>query len=170
MADHFSKLLIDNIPHLRRYARSLTRDPHQSDDLVQDCLDRALSRMHQWKSNTNLRAWLFTIMHNLHVSNLRGRRPSTTWESLEQSETADHKQSGQEGMIQIRDLERALSKLSDDQREILMLVCVEGMRYEEVAQVLNIATGTVMSRLHRAREALRQILRGEEPAKLRRIK
>ncbi|MEW7989767.1 MAG: sigma-70 family RNA polymerase sigma factor [Candidatus Thiodiazotropha sp.] len=170
MADNFSKLLIENIPHLRRYARSLTRDRHQSEDLVQDCLDRALSRMSQWQRDTNLRAWLFTIMHNLHVSSLRGRRHSTAWESLEQSETADQRQSGQEGMIQIRDLEGALSRLSDEQREILMLVCVEGMRYEEVAQVLNIATGTVMSRLHRARKALRQILKGEEPTKLRRIK
>ncbi|MEW7974299.1 MAG: sigma-70 family RNA polymerase sigma factor [Candidatus Thiodiazotropha endolucinida] len=170
MVDNFSKLLIENIPHLRRYARSLTRDQHQSEDLVQDCLDRALSRMSQWQSDTNLRAWLFTIMHNLHVSGLRGRRHSSTWESLDQSETADQRQSGQEGMIQMRDLEHALHRLSDEQREILMLVCVEGMRYEEVAQVLNIPTGTVMSRLHRAREALRQILKGEEPAKLRRIK
>ncbi|MEW8657212.1 MAG: sigma-70 family RNA polymerase sigma factor [Candidatus Thiodiazotropha endolucinida] len=170
MADNFSKLLIENIPHLRRYARSLTRDQHQSEDLVQDCLDRALSRMSQWQSDTNLRAWLFTIMHNLHVSNLRSRRHCSTWESLDQSQTADQRQSGQEGMIQMRDLEHALYRLNDEQREILMLVCVEGMRYEEVAQVLNIATGTVMSRLHRAREALRQILKGEEPAKLRRIK
>lgn len=170
MADNFSKLLIENIPHLRRYARSLTRDQHQSEDLVQDCLDRALSRMSQWQSGTNLRAWLFTIMHNLHVSSLRGRHHSSTWESLDQSETADQRQSGQEGMIQMRDLEHALYRLNDDQREILMLVCVEGMRYEEVAQVLNIASGTVMSRLHRAREALRQILKGEEPTKLRRIK
>ncbi|MET0108650.1 MAG: sigma-70 family RNA polymerase sigma factor [Candidatus Thiodiazotropha sp.] len=170
MADNFSKLLIENIPHLRRYARSLTRDRHQSEDLVQDCLDRALSRMSQWQSDTNLRAWLFTIMHNLHVSGLRGRRHSSNWESLDQSETADQRQSGQESMIQMRDLEHALYRLSDEQREILMLVCVEGMRYEEVAQVLNIPTGTVMSRLHRAREALRQILKDEEPAKLRRIK
>ncbi|MEW8026690.1 MAG: sigma-70 family RNA polymerase sigma factor [Candidatus Thiodiazotropha sp.] len=170
MVDNFPKLLIENIPHLRRYARSLTRDRHQSEDLVQDCLDRALSRMSQWQSDTNLRAWLFTIMHNLHVSNLRSRYRGNEMESLDQSEIADMRQSGQEGMLQLRDLERAMSQLSDEQREILMLVCVEGLRYEEVAQVLNVATGTVMSRLHRAREALRQILKGEEPTKLRRIK
>jgi RNA polymerase sigma-70 factor (ECF subfamily) len=168
--NEFSRLLIENIPHLRRYARSLTRDRQQSEDLVQDCLDRALSRMSHWQSDTNLRAWLFTIMHNLHVNNLRRWHRGGIWESIDQSETADQRQPGQEGMMQMRDLEHALSQLSDEQREVLVLVCVEGMRYDEVAQVLGVATGTVMSRLHRAREALRRMLKGETPAKLRRIK
>ncbi len=166
----FSELLIENIPHLRRYARSLTRDRQQSEDLVQDCLDRAWSRMSQWKTDTNLRAWLFTIMHNLHVNSLRSRHRSGDWETFESLDTADQRQIGQEGMLQLRDLETALLLLSEDQREILMLVCVEGMAYEEVAQVLGIAIGTVMSRLHRAREMLRRTLRGEEPPKLRRVK
>ncbi len=166
----FSDLLVENIPHLRRYARSLTRDRHQSEDLVQDCLDRAWSRMSQWQSDTNLRAWLFTIMHNLHVNNIRSRHRAGDWETLEPLDTADLRQSGQEGMLQMRDLEIALRRLSDEQREILILVCVEGMAYEEVSQVLGIAPGTVMSRLHRAREALRRILRGEEPPQVRRVK
>ncbi len=168
--NEFSRLLIENIPHLRRYARSLTRDRQQSEDLVQDCLDRALSRMSQWQSDTNLRAWLFTIMHNLHVNSLRRWHRSGRWESIEQSDTADQRQPGQEGMMQMRDLEQALNQLSDEQREVLILVCVEGMSYDEVARVLGIATGTVMSRLHRAREALRRLLNGEAPTKLRRIK
>lgn len=170
MAKAFSDLLIENIPHLRRYARSLTRDVHQSDDLVQDCLDRAWSRMSQWQSDSNLRAWLFTIMHNLYVNNLRSQYQTTTFEMTDHRETADHRQPGQEGMLQMRDLEIALGCLNDEQREVLMLVCVEGMRYEEVAQVLSVPTGTVMSRLHRARETLRKTLRGEEPPKLRRVK
>ena len=166
----FADALIENIPHLRRYARSLTRDPQQSEDLLQECLDRAWSRMSHWRSDGNLRAWLFTIMHNLHVNNLRSRRQSSAWESLETQDAADQRMPGQECAMQLRDLELALSRLGEEQREILILVCVEGMRYEEVAKVLGIATGTVMSRLHRAREALRGHLRGEEPPKLRRVK
>ena len=126
--------------------------------------------MAQWQRDTNLRAWLFTIMHNLHVNSLRRRLNASRWETVDTVEPVDTRQPGQETVMQIRDLEFALQKLSDEQREILMLVCVEGMRYEEVAEVLGVATGTVMSRLHRAREALRGILRGEAPAKLRRIK
>lgn len=166
----FPELLIDNIPHLRRYARSLTRDAQQCEDLVQDCLDRAWSRMSQWQDDTNIRAWLFTIMHNLHVNNLYSKSRRKEWESVDSVDVVDQRQTGQEGMLQLRDLEMAMLSLSDEQREILMLVCVEGMAYEEVAQVLGIASGTVMSRLHRAREALRRILRGEEPPKLRCVK
>ena len=166
----FSDLLIENIPHLRRYARSLTQDLQQSEDLVQDCLDRAWSRQSQWQKGSNIRAWLFTILHNLHVNTMRNRHRTGDWETYEPTETADLKQPGQEGMLQLRDLETALLSLSDGQREILMLVCVEGMSYEEVSQVLGIALGTVMSRLHRARESLRRTLRGEEPPKLRRVK
>ncbi len=167
---NFSELLIENIPHLRRYARSLTQDRQQSEDLVQDCLDRAWSRMSQWQSGTNLRAWLFTIMHNLHVNDMRSRHRTGDWETYESTDAADHRQPDQEGMLQLRDLETALLSLSFEQREILMLVCVEGMAYEEVSQVLDIPLGTVMSRLHRARESLRKTLRGEEPPRLRRVK
>ncbi len=168
--DNFSQRLINNIPHLRRYARSLTQDQQQSDDLVQDCLDRAWSRMAQWQPDTNLRSWLFTIMHNLYVNMVRSSHRAGTMESLEQHEPVDQRSPGQEGEMQMRDLEYALGQLSDEQREILMLVCVEGMRYEEVAEVLGIASGTVMSRLHRARETLRRIMKGDVSPKLRRIK
>ncbi|MET0029657.1 MAG: sigma-70 family RNA polymerase sigma factor [Candidatus Thiodiazotropha sp.] len=166
----FSAGLIENIPHLRRYARSLTRDAQQSDDLVQDCLDRAWSRMSQWRDDTNLRTWLFTIMHNLYVNGVRRSKRQGGWDDYDPHHTPDPRQTGQESMIQMRDLELALSKLSDDQREILMLVCVEGLRYEAVAEILGIPQGTVMSRLHRARDALRRTLEGGEPMKLRRIK
>lgn len=166
----FSQRLINSIPHLRRYARSLIPDKQNSDDLVQDCLDRAWSRMSQWQTGSDMRAWLFTIMHNLHVNSVRSRQRQARVESLHDHEPMDQRTPGQEGIMQMHDLQFALDQLSDEQREILMLVCVEGMGYEEVARVLAIAPGTVMSRLHRARETLRRILKGEQSPSLRRIK
>ncbi len=166
----FSDQLVEHIPHLRRYARSLTRDIQQSEDLVQECLGRALSRMSQWQADTNLRAWLFTIMHNLHINNLRQRKLSSGADSLDGVELMDTRQNGQDTAMEMQDLERAMAQLTTEHREILMLVCVEGMSYSEVASVLGVATGTVMSRLHRARETLRHWLSGEVPPKLRRVK
>ncbi|MET0090682.1 MAG: RNA polymerase sigma factor [Candidatus Thiodiazotropha sp.] len=126
--------------------------------------------MSQWRDDTNLRTWLFTIMHNLYVNGVRRSKRQGGWGDYDPHHTPDPRQTGQESMIQMRDLELALSKLSDYQREILMLVCVEGLRYEAVAEILGIPQGTVMSRLHRARDALRRTLEGGEPMKLRGIK
>lgn len=166
----FSKQLIENIPHLRRYARVLTRDNQQTEDLVQDCLDRAWSRMSQWQADTNLRAWLFTIMHNLHVNTLRRNSRQVEWEYLDGKDLVDTRQTDQEGAMDLRDLEKALNRLSADQREVLILVCVEGLSYAQVSEVLNVPTGTIMSRLHRAREEMRRWLHGDEIPKLRRVK
>ncbi|MCU7804904.1 MAG: RNA polymerase sigma factor [Candidatus Thiodiazotropha sp. (ex Lucinoma borealis)] len=161
---------MENIPHLRRYARVLTRDNQQTEDLVQDCLDRAWSRMSQWQADTNLRAWLFTIMHNLHVNTLRRNSRQVEWEYLDGKDLVDTRQTDQEGAMDLRDLEKALNRLSADQREVLILVCVEGLSYAQVSEVLNVPTGTIMSRLHRAREEMRRWLHGDEIPKLRRVK
>jgi RNA polymerase sigma-70 factor (ECF subfamily) len=168
--ESFSKLLIDAIPPLRRYARSLTGDTQQAEDLVQDCLDRGWSRMSQWQADTNVRAWLFTIMHNLYVNQLRRNSRQHAWDNLDNCEPVDVRQPAQDGAMDLRDLENGLARLSAEQREVLMLICLEGMSYEQVGGVLGIPIGTVMSRLHRAREEMRRWMRGEASPRLRRVK
>lgn len=167
----WSTLLAEQIPRLRRYARALARDPERADDLVQDCLERAWSRIHRWQPDTDLRAWLFTIMHNLHANMARrfSREPEQV--SLDDHEPANGRGSAQQeqGLV-LRDLQAGLDALPAEQREVLMLVCLEEMSYEQVAQVLGIPIGTVMSRLYRARERLRRWMAGERTSHLRRVK
>jgi len=145
------------IPRLRRYARALIGERGAADDLVQDTLERALSKFHLWRRGSDLRAWLFTIMHNVHVNQVRSRREITPLddEVLEQPVRAT-----QDTALEARDLERALRLLSVEQREVLLLVVLEEMTYEEVATTLGIPIGTVMSRLSRAREKLRRLMEG----------
>jgi RNA polymerase sigma-70 factor (ECF subfamily) len=146
------------IPRLRRYAWALTRDAVLADDLVQDCLTRALAKLHLWQRGTDLHAWLFTILHNQYVNYVRrsvregaGVRLSDNEPSL-----ACAPQQGQG--LELRDLGRAIAKLSEEQRSTLLLVGLEGMRYEEVATVLDVPVGTIRSRLSRGREALRRFM------------
>ncbi|MGH6945855.1 MAG: sigma-70 family RNA polymerase sigma factor [Kiloniellales bacterium] len=155
------------IPALRRYARALLRDSERADDLVQDCLERALSRLHLWRRPGNLRAWLFTIMHNVNANQRRasGRRPiPVALDAIPERGQA----ATQVTDVAAREVLEALERLSADQRQVLLLVAVEGLRYQEAAQVLGVPLGTVMSRLGRGRERLRELLDGE-PA-LRRVK
>lgn len=164
--------IVSFIPRLQRYARALTGDTIAADDLVQECLARALERLDQWQPGTDLRAWLFTLMHNLFVSQYRqqSRQPETC--SLEQLSLPAAGASLAEQDRRLLELERALDQLPVEQREVLLLVTLEGMSYNDVAQVLGIARGTVMSRLHRARERLRTGLEGETRINpgLRRVK
>ena len=161
--DEFETLIAQQIPRLRRYARVLTGSQPRADDLVQDALERSWSRRHLWRPGSDLRAWLFTIMHNIYVNGIRRREP-------EGPEAFDLPvPPAQEQAVEVRDLYRALARLPSDHREILLLVAVEEMRYAEVAEVLNLPLGTVMSRLSRAREQLRTLMNGEAPP-LRRIK
>ncbi len=145
------------IPRLRRYARALVGERTAADDLVQDTLERAINKFHLWKRGTDLRAWLFTVMHNLHVNQIRGRRELVALdeEALEIPVRATH-----DTALEARDLERALMRLSAEQREVLLLVVLEDMSYEEAAATLGIPIGTVMSRLSRAREKLRTLVEG----------
>jgi RNA polymerase sigma-70 factor, ECF subfamily len=161
-------LLAAQIPRLRRYARALTRSAHAADDLVQDCLERAWRKAHRWEPGSDLRAWLFTLMHNVHVNGLRRRHPDT--EPMDDTDYADTRAQGPEVPLQLQDLERGVGELPVEQREVLLLVCLEDMSYEQVAAVLGIPIGTVMSRLHRARERLRRYLAGERKPPLRRVK
>lgn len=146
------------IPRLRRYARALVRDFSAADDLVQECLTRALGRMHLWREGTNLRAWLFTILHNQHVNHIRAAIRAGTTVELCEAEPLLSRPASQDKHLELRDLERALGGLTTEQRALVLLVGLEGMTYEEAAGVLEIPVGTVRSRLSRGRQTLRQLM------------
>ncbi len=168
----FASRLEAEIPALRRYARALLRDPDRADDLVQDCLERAIAKRGTWRRPGNLRAWLFTIMHNLHANQMRSlsRQPASL--SLDQAPEPSTS-ARQVESVAANEVLAALEQLDETQREVLVLVAVEQLRYREVAAVLDLPLGTVMSRLGRARERLRQAMNGDAPepkASLRRVK
>jgi RNA polymerase sigma-70 factor (ECF subfamily) len=150
------------IPALRRYARALLRDRVAADDLVQDCLERAVGHWHQRRSGSNPQAWIFAILHNLAMTRLKraARTPPDT-----PIETADDRFLGvaatQEDGLRYNQLLAALETVPDEQRAVLLLVGVEGLSYAETAQAIGVPVGTVMSRLARGRERLRKTLSGE---------
>jgi RNA polymerase sigma-70 factor (ECF subfamily) len=157
MAD-LHKRIAEEIPRLRRYARALTRDLNAADDLVQDSLTRALGRLHLWQDGTDLRAWLFTILHNQYVNHVRRSAREGSAVGLSETEPTLSTRPAQGKRLELRDLERAIARLPDEQRTVLLLVGLEGMRYEEVAAVLDVPVGTVRSRLSRGRETLRHLM------------
>ncbi|OZI42436.1 RNA polymerase subunit sigma [Bordetella genomosp. 5] len=148
------------LPALRAYARTLTRNPHDADDLVQEALARAYERRHTWRAegNGNPRAWLMSILHNVFVSEWRRARNAAahveSW-SGEESESAAVA-APQEHHVRLQQIRRAFDQLPLDQREALHLVTLEGLSYQEAARVLDVPVGTLMSRLGRARAALRE--------------
>ncbi|MFV0332590.1 MAG: sigma-70 family RNA polymerase sigma factor [Tropicimonas sp.] len=161
------------IPALRRYARALLRDPAAADDLVQDCLERAVGRWGQRRDGGSPRSWIFAILHNLAMTRLR--RASSRPRLVPMDEAGERATpASQEGHLHCRDVLTALSRLPDEQRIVLLLVAVEDLTYAETAKVLEIPIGTVMSRLSRARERLHGILSSapnrEEAPNLRRMK
>jgi RNA polymerase sigma factor (sigma-70 family) len=152
--------IVELIPRLRRYARALAGDRAAADDLVQDTLERAWTKLHLYRRGTDLRAWLFTVMHNLYVNQLRAARPG----ALLDEESPELAQPARENdALVLRDLDAAIRRLPVEQREVLLLVALEDMSYEEAARTLEIPIGTVMSRLARAREKLRAMLSGLPP-------
>jgi RNA polymerase sigma-70 factor (ECF subfamily) len=153
--------LVDLIPRLRRYARALVSDRAAADDLVQDTLERAWAKLHLYRRGTDLRAWLFTVMHNVHVNKVRATRATETLDD-EMPELAQRAAQG-DGLV-VRDLDRSIALLPAEQRSVLLLVTLEDMSYEEVACTLGIPMGTVMSRLSRAREKLRAMMLGQQAA------
>ncbi len=157
MSDDSAQLLA-SIPRLRRYARALTGDRSRADDLVQDTLERGWNKLALWQRGTDMRAWLFGIMHNVHVDQVR--KPTLATEELDEHTLVPHMPHSPTAGLELRDMESALRQLPADQREVLLLVALEGLTYDEVAAVLHLPTGTVMSRLSRARERLRAIAEG----------
>ena len=157
-----SRAILAEIPRLRRYARALLGDRAAADDLVQDTLERAWRRLAQWRAGSDLRAWLFSIMHNLRVDQLR--RPSLPTQALDDDCPEPPSRATQSDQLELADLDAALRQLPDEQRAVLLLVALEEMSYAEVAAALDIPLGTVMSRLSRGRERLRLIMEGRQPA------
>ena len=162
--NEFGRLLEKEIPRLRRYARALTRNTVKSDDLVQSSLVRALEKQHLWQRGSNLRAWLFTILHNQHVNEVRHTLRQGSLGPTEDAEPESRVEPVADASLQLRDLQRAINTLSHEQREVLLLVGLESMRYEQVATILDIPVGTVRSRLSRARTMLRLLMDGTESA------
>ncbi len=148
---------IQHIPRLRRYARALTGDRGRADDLVQDTLERALVKFHLWQPGSDLRAWMFTVMHNVYVNQVRANA-SAIITAIDDATVLPPVRATQNDWLEVRDLQVALLRVPEEQREVLLMVGLEQMTYEETAGVLGIPIGTVMSRLSRAREKLRSLL------------
>ena len=157
----FVRLLEMEIPRLRRYARTLTPDRSRADDLVQNCLIRAIAKQHLWQYGTNLRAWLFTLLHNQHVNDVRRSVREGKSVALEEAPQLTV-QSNAIATLQLRDLEIAIGKLLQEQRQVILLIGLEGMSYDEAAAILGVPIGTVRSRLSRGRDQLRRLMGMEE--------
>jgi RNA polymerase sigma-70 factor (ECF subfamily) len=153
----FHRLIEQQIPRLRRYARALTRNRERADDLVQDTLSRALVKEQFWQPGTNLGAWLFTIMHNQNVNNVRRAVRESGMVDMEISATLPAT-TDPTASRQMFELERALAQLPLEQRQVILLVGLEGMSYEDAAGILSVPVGTVRSRLSRGRDILRKLL------------
>lgn len=160
----FDAQILALLPQLRRYSRSLTRSDVESEDLLQDCVEKALTNRAQWRG-ANIRSWAYRIMTNLHLNTRRAiaRRPSVT---IEEAEGIAANTLASDPLERNR-LVQALDVVPKEARAVLMLVAVEGHSYQEVADMLDIPVGTVMSRLSRARQMLRQKLSQENVIHLR---
>ena len=163
--------LVALVPRLRRYARALTRHREAADDLLQDTLERAWDKRALWEAGSDLRAWLFTVMHNVFVSSVRQTRPSA-FSDDDLARIESEATSVETGAV-VGELHAALLRLPEEQRAVVLLVGLEQMSYAETAEMLEIPIGTVMSRLSRGRERLRGLLDRDDAhssAGLRRIK
>jgi RNA polymerase sigma-70 factor (ECF subfamily) len=153
----FHAALLDTMPHLRAFARSLTRNRDRADDLVHDATVRALAAAHQFAMGSNFKAWIFTILRNCHYNEIRKHH----WRNVPFDEAPEETQSTratQEAALEFCDFRRAFSQLGDSHREVLTLISASGLSYEEVAKVCDCAVGTVKSRVSRAREELTRLL------------
>jgi RNA polymerase sigma-70 factor (ECF subfamily) len=160
----FCSLLEAQIPRLRRYARALLRDASRADDLVQDTLVRALAKQHLWQPDTNLQAWLFTLMHNLYVNDVRRSVRDGAMVNVEDVSATLIATTDPTAFRQLREVEDAIARLPDEQREVVLLIGLEGIRYDQAAAILRIPIGTVRSRLSRARDTLRKLFDRDEAA------
>ena len=161
--------ILAELPRLRRYARALMRDRDKADDLVQDCIEKALARIDGWQNGDNPRRWLFTIMHHLFVDQLRRvKRRGETVDIETATGAALVTGPSQLDDLATREVMEALHAIDPDRRSALVLVAVEGLTYAEAASVLGVPAGTVMSRIARGREELRRNL--EDASRRRTIK
>ncbi len=150
--------VLEYIPQLRRYARFLFGGPDQVDDLVQDCLVRAIERGHRWQPGTNMKAWLFTILHNLFIDHKRRYASRPRLLSIDEQRPQMSWPPNQIDSIELKNLELSLNALPDSQRIAVLLVGLEGFTYKEASTVMNVPVGTVRSRLSRGRQTLRLVM------------
>jgi len=164
--------LLSWVPRLRRYSRALVNNRDDADDLVQDTLERAWAKSNLWGGVADMRAWLFSIMHNLHVDGIR--RPKVATVDLDDDTPEIPVAPTQGERLAVLDLQAALDQLPVEQKEIILLVALEDMAYADIAKTLGIPIGTVMSRLSRGRERLRGLMEGREgraePVRLKVVK
>ncbi len=169
--DEVKWLMAREIPRLRRYALALTGDPVAADDLVQDCLERGLRKRHLWKREGSIRNWLYRILYTVFVNQGTHRRRARRHIGFDQVSVMPTEPAAQENRLVCRDIGEAMQRLPKDQRAAIVLTALEGLSYDEAADVLGIPIGTLRSRLSRGREELRGILVQEQgPAPLRRVK
>lgn len=155
--------MTQSVPALRRYANALTHDRDTADDLVQDCLERAIRKRALWRPDGPLRPWLYRVLLNVWRNNLRSRSRRPGHVSIDQVAGQLFVPAAQNGRVALAEMARAIEKLSDEHREALLLVVVEGLSYGEAAQILEIPLGTLMSRLGRARSALARMTQEDQP-------
>jgi RNA polymerase sigma-70 factor (ECF subfamily) len=167
---HFFSEMERCIPSLRRYAVALLRERDKADDLVQDCLERAIRKRFLWRRAGSMRGWLFTMMHNIHISQVRksGCQPNTV--EFEEVANDIHAEAGMGQGGWTRDIAFCLEQLPEQQRQVILLVALEGFSYGEASKLLQVPQGTVMSRLSRAREQLRKMMEGDVMPKLKMVK
>lgn len=156
------------IPHLRRFARSLVRDQDRADDLVQDCLERAIRKQHLWRSTGSVRSWMFRMLYNLFLNQKRTQRSEMPVDDV--SDIQLSVPARQEKRAVCRDIGNALELLPPEQKAVILLVALEGVTYDEASEILGIAVGTVRSRLSRGRDHLRSLYSGDANVQLRRVK
>jgi len=157
----FGRLLEQEIPRLRRYAFALTRNMSRADDLVQDTLVRAIAKQRCWQWGTNLRAWLFILMHN---QNVNGVRRSAREGAVEFDDTWPFPTAATDPAagLSLRDLDRALARIPQERRQVILLIGLEDISYKEAATILDVPIGTIRSRLSRGRESLRTLMDGRD--------
>ena len=149
--------IVTLLPRLRRFARNLTRNPHDADDVVQIAVERALTRLDQWRSGARLDSWMFKIVRNAWIDELRSRgRRGKIFLAAEAGENIGTDSMAREA--ELLSVQSAMARLPEDQREAVSLVLVEGLPYREAAEILEVPIGTLTSRLARGREALQALL------------
>jgi RNA polymerase sigma-70 factor, ECF subfamily len=154
--DLLQSRILELLPKLRRFARSLTRNPHDADDLLQGALERALTHLEQWQADTRLDSWLYTIVKHAWIDELRSRaRREHTFAEAEQAEAVPDHRGDASGTLSV---DQAMACLPEEQRLAVALVLIEGLPYKEAAQIIGVPMGTLTSRLARARQALQQLL------------
>lgn len=156
--ESFKDLLAKQVPRLRRFARSLTKDSVRADDLVQDVFERAMTREHLWEPGTSLRSWLFRMTQNVWIDTVRSPKAKEVLIGNVKNIARSHDRA--DSSIALAEIELALSLLPVEQREVIILFALEGLTYEQTAMILAVPVGTVMSRLARGRDLLKRLLDG----------